>query len=57
MSSYIIQKAYIPNASKYAEKIGITRQYLSLIVHNEEKHKGHWVLKAYKELKEKQTAV
>jgi len=57
MATLIEHRPYIPEIVKDAKKIGITRQYLSLILHNEEKYEGHWVLEAYKELKENEAAV
>lgn len=53
---YIVQRPVVPNIGRDARKLGVSRQYLSRVLHNQAAHEGSRFLEMYRELKRREAA-
>lgn len=56
MDVYIVQRPVVPGIGRDARRLGVSRQYLSRVLHNQAAHEGNKVLKKYRELKRRDAA-
>jgi hypothetical protein len=51
---YIVQRPLVPGITRDARRLGVSRQYLSRVLHNQAAHEGTRILQEYRELKRRE---
>lgn len=56
MSIYTVNRAVIPGIARDARRLGVSRQYLSRVLHNSSRYEGTRILEEYHALKRRDAA-